>query len=956
MEVAGQPYNSLQKAYDAITGDSGTIKVTSSTAIEAVLPASPEGKNITFDLNGKELTIAQPLINSATMSIVDSDPGKTGRLHSSNATVEAVRNNGTLTIESTYVSGDGTAITNTANSTTLNINNSHIHGNSVAISSTGTTSANNIININGNSVVSSNHTGVSSSNTKTYVKDTSKISVTNSDSSAIYGISGGTNYLQGGSIEVSKTTSNGAVYGISSSGTTTVDSGSITVSSLGSVTNGISSNYTTMNDGSITVTSSGSNEIDAIVVSAKSGTANVVKGNITVSNAGSGSAIGIKGAIWGKITVEKDVNIAATNTGTGYAYGIYAGGASTTTFNGGTITATSNGSSATGILGNPSCGWNASGYGDVYVTGGTITVHAKTVSNGLYGSETCTTEGGSKRDSRTFVSGGTIVATSDEGTSYGIRASTNEISGNTSVSGGTYGIYTYLTTTIGANDGELSDTEPEIIGGSYALYNGIAYFYDGVLRGAIAAYQDGVIKQIADNSTIYKTIQEISGTNYEICYLVEEHYVAAIGEAKYKQLSAAIAAANPGETIDLLEDNYAYYPITISGEKTFTIKTNGFKIYQGYSITNNGNVSIEGNASVLTPTISYYSSGYAFVNNADATLTLKNININSLYGINNSGALNIDNVSITAQYTAINNSGDTTSRNNINLSGNDYPIYNNGGTSSIKDATLTGKYIYNNSGTLSLTNSTSQKTNTDKTVYTYTTNKGTLELQSTQITLVETDATNSSTAHHRAIYNTGTLISSANSTISHTINSSDKNLSGEASTIYNDGGQIEIEDTTITFDATNVRNNYSYNTYGIYSPSSDTTLKSGSISAIGRGKVYGIFTNTGTITLGIPEQENSSGYGRDTADVKLDDPSITAISTSTTSSYKTAIGVKNNSGGKVYYYDGKVAGLTASFTENLTGTEYLYEPCTELDTSVTPNLYTTHLFWMRDGQSTCANN
>ncbi|MBR5670126.1 hypothetical protein IKX12_03575, partial [Candidatus Saccharibacteria bacterium] len=75
-----------------------------------------------------------------------------------------------------------------------------------------------------------------------------------------------------------------------------------------------------------------------------------------------------------------------------------------------------------------------------------------------------------------------------------------------------------------------------------------------------------------------------------------------------------------------------------------------------------------------------------------------------------------------------------------------------------------------------------------------------------------------------------------------------------------------------------------------------------------------------------------------------------------TSNYKTGIGIKNTSGGRVEYYDGKVSGNTAAFGEEPTVTEHFYEVCTELDTTTTPNLYTAKLFWMRDGQSTCANN
>jgi hypothetical protein len=233
-----------------------------------------------------------------------------------------------------------------------------------------------------------------------------------------------------------------------------------------------------------------------------------------------------------------------------------------------------------------------------------------------------------------------------------------------------------------------------------------------------------------------------------------------------------------------------------------------------------------------------------------------------------------------------------------------------------------------------------------------------MELSSTQIKLTNTNPTYSYSSahnHYRALYNSGTLAANDGSVISHVIDAPNKTMTKSSSTIYNDGGAITSADSSIIYTATNT-NNYTYDSRAVYIPSGTLTLKSGNISASGRGRTYAAYTDTGSIVIGVPEPTDSPNYGGENADVNTTSPDISAISTSTSNSYKTGIGVKNASGGRVEYYDGKISGNTAAFAEEPTVTEHFYEVCTELDTSTTPNLYTAKLFWMRDGQSTCANN
>ena len=349
--------------------------------------------------------------------------------------------------------------------------------------------------------------------------------------------------------------------------------------------------------------------------------------------------------------------------------------------------------------------------------------------------------------------------------------------------------------------------------------------------------------------------------------------------------------------------------------------------------------------------INYFGASYAITNNAGAELNLNNITVDAYNGINNSGSLTLDKSSILAAETAIKNTGTTIAQNNIAINGASYPIYNDGGESTISDATITGAFIYNNSGNLALSNSASSK---EGSYSDYVVNKGHLSMSNVNISSTITYFTQMSWGgSSRVFYNNGTAILN-NTTMSHAFNSPSEDARGTMHAIYNDSGSsIIATNLNLTANGLNVKSASSI--YAVYSPKASFTIESGIIHSIHKNTAYGIYTETGTITIGVQEPSDSPNYGRDTANVSRTNPEISAIDTKA-SGTRTGIGVKNASGGRVEYYDGKVSGNTAAFAEEPTVTEHFYEPCTELDTSVTPNLYTTHLFWMRDGQSSCANN
>ncbi|MBR3322722.1 hypothetical protein IKG13_01530, partial [Candidatus Saccharibacteria bacterium] len=901
LEVAGVQYNSLSKAYDAITGDSGTIKVIKSTAVEAVLPASPAEKDITFDLNGYELTYTQPLINGGNMTIIDSSNEKTGKLSNPNTSSSTIINNSNLTLESGYIAGANQTINNTAGSS-FTMNGGTIYCSRWrCMHNTGEN--NKLVNITLNSgLVKSD--GGSSGNGVIYNNYYAILTLKSGSIIDVYtnrygdtAISGGTVNIEGGTINVEK-------YGNESGGSATavyariVDfkSGTITVTNStndrsGSEPSsyGISGTTATMSGGEIIINAS--NGYPAYGLG--SSTSTVTGGTITVNNTGSGNATGINS---GKATVE-NVTINATSKN-GAAYGVSA--SSNLDLSGGTITATSTG------------------------TGAAYGVYSKNDSSGSYIRK---------------ISGGTITAAANTGMAYGYYTDrTSTVVGGT-IKGKTYGIYASGTVTIGNNEDEISTTSPDIAGGEFGLYGSSYNYYDGVLRGGNMAYPDGIVRDVPNSTVLHIEQQTIDGINYDTRWLTGEHVVAKIGNTEYTSLASAVNAANTSDIIDLVADSFVSSALEITSEKDITIQTNGYDIIIiGNPIINSGKTSIINNDYPNSSLVInyYYTSDYAITNNANATLTLTNVSFSTVNAIDNKGDLSLNNAQIESTNTAVRNTGNITANNN-SIAGGTYTLYNDGGESIFNNTTFGSKSIYNKSGKLTLRNGTAEII--DNNILDFITNNGELTLDNFSATLTNNDLEISGGDGHysRTIYNNGILTTQNNTVIKYILDAPSKRAYEYPVVLYNDGGTVTATNTSFIADGRNITSN-SYSTIGIYSPTGTVTLKTGSIESYGITKAYGIFTNTGTITLGIPEQPGPT-YGKEDADVSTTNPDIKAIGSSS------GIGIKNASGGKVYFYDGRITGSSSAMPENPTATEYMFDPKDYLDEN---NYHYRILEWRRE--------
>ena len=786
-----------------------------------------------------------------------------------------------------YNSNGNSGSATITNKGTLNINSGTISGLYYAIKNVGAKT----INVNTGSNIISEKYGIYNDSTSAPINLMNGSSITVTGSGDMAGIvSGSTTMENGSSIDVSSTSGSGSdakVYG--------VRGGNLT-----------------MNGGSISVNS---NSLPAYGSSAKA----TIKGSSVINVTGKNSTYGLSGTP----TVEGGT-ITSTSTG-GYAYGIYT--ESTATISGGEINAISTGSGT--AYGYYHHGWVGTTAGNV--TGGKITARAK---NNSYGIVTGSSTGYGKPTIN--VSGGIIEASSEQGTSYGINNSKNNITGGT-ISGGTYGIYTTGTTTLGIDDGQLSSNNPEIIGGSYALYGGTINFYDGILKGQTSAYQDGIIDKIATDSLMHITTEAIDGDIYDVRYLVPEYNVAKIGQTNYTQLKYAITAANTGDVIELLADNYIFETITIPNDKDFIIETHDHIIASDKNITNNGKVQIINSAPTSSsPAFRHMGSGYFFTNNSGATLTLIDLKIEGTKIIDNKGTLFTDNLKINSSNVAINNDSteNTGVNTNLQITSSTYGLYNNNGELIADTFTLNGK-AYVNAGKLNLKNGVINSAASVNTDLVATTQNGDIFLDNMQINMNEEYYADSSASSKYAyiINNAGTLA------LEHS--SINYNLQGKTNVntyaFYN-SGTASLIDSHITFDPTNLTTNYSpYSARGIHNTSGTVGFESGSIYVPNK-TAYGIYNETGSIILGIPEQPGPD-YGRETADVSTTNPDIKAIGSSS------GIGIKNASGGKVYFYDGRITGSSSAMPENPTATEYMFDPKDYLDEN---NYHYRILEWRRE--------
>ena len=562
----------------------------------------------------------------------------------------------------------------------------------------------------------------------------------------------------------------------------------------------------------------------------------------------------------------------------------------------------------------------------------------------------------------------TIINGTIKGKQNGITLESNRTTTELTVEGGkivgetNYGIKSNGKTTIGKLDEEISIKNPEIKGNTYGLYisGGTVNFYDGILKGQTASYY-GSLKNVADGYAEEFGEEIVDGNTYITDILVKETE-AVINETtntKYIKLSDAINNASENDTLKLLKNVSVYYDINNSGN--ITLDLNGYSINTSYGIKNTGTLNIvdssdskfgkiyslqalelfnnTGTLNINDISLENVSTEKNIIlNDGTGVTTLNNVNINTLQGIKNNtnATLNINNSTITATKTAINNIG-TLNIDGGNYTGNEYSLYSSSQKEeNIKNCNLnsnSNSYNKNNNGTATLknTNVNSNFINNNAqseinyisgTINGLITNTGTISLESVEQSYTPTS------------YNTNLI---TNNGVKLTIKNSKIKMSKEntnnfiMTTIYNNKGTLIIDNSDIILnDTSSLNTHYGIRNlgtgilemnsgnievtggniaYGIYSATADNTatVTGGTINVHDTNTAYGIYVNLGTVTLG-----DNDGL------VSTTNPIIKS------SGSTTGIGVKKVNG-YFKYYDGKLMGSTDPKPDTTTESATDYE-------------------------------
>ena len=229
--------------------------------------------------------------------------------------------------------------------------------------------------------------------------------------------------------------------------------------------------------------------------------------------------------------------------------------------------------------------------GTLEISGGTIKSNEK----GIYNNSILKMTGGTvevQEPNYTALECGGGTATIEGGTiKYNNAGNTNYNTAAIKITTNT------ATLTLGKEDGNVSTTNPEIIGSTYGISNegnGQFNFYDGIVKGILAAIS-GNITRVEDKYTL------VGGTedNYQtttLGFLATDTMTACVNGTYYSTLQEAINSCidNKETYIILVNGATVSENITISSNKIIKIDLKGYTISgnSGINIENKGKLTI----------------------------------------------------------------------------------------------------------------------------------------------------------------------------------------------------------------------------------------------------------------------------------------------------------------------------------------------------------------------------
>ena len=548
-----------------------------------------------------------------------------------------------------------------------------------------------------------------------------------------------------------------------------------------------------------------------------------------------------------------------------------------------------------------------------------------------------------------------------------------------------YGIYMRGNTlTLGTNSKTVEGISPEIVGSTYGIYiqSGTVNFYDGILKGQTAAYYGG-IKNIADGYAEEFGEEIVDGNTYITDILVKETEVI-INETtntKYIKLSDAINSASENDTLKLLKSVSAYYEINNSGN--ITLDLNGYSISTSYGIKNtnalniidtsdnhNGKVYIKTSFELFNNTGTLNINDISLenistekniiLNDGTGVITLNNVSINTLQGIKNNtnATLNMNNSTITATKTAINNIG-TLNIDGGNYTGKEYSFY----SSSQKEENIKNCSLISDRNSVSKNSKSSLMMNniSAKSIF-YTGGNVDSNIEINEMNIDGNINNNNSKNTLKYISGTinGSIINYGNALLENVVCNYELTLNNNYNLIANYNGTIELKNSQFTINKTStgyselagllmqkgnlIINNsdltvkdkaFYSNHYGIKNQGTGTVeMNSGNIEVTGGNIAYGIYNetanNSATVTGGtINVHDTNTAYGIyvNLGTVTLGDNDGLVSTTNPTiksSGSTTGIGVKKVNG-YFKYYDGKLMGSTDPKPDTTTESATDYE-------------------------------
>ena len=853
LEVNGIEYNSFTSAYRAIE-ETGTIKAIASVFSESVLPTLSDEKEVIFDLNGQNLTYYQPLINNnGSLKIIDSSQDKNGAINNiSNSKATIINNGGYLIIESGYINSSYRGVSVLGGSATMN-------GGNVICENDSTD--NYAFYIDGASDVTINGGNIKSiTNAPDGLPNNNK----NRNTFAFY-IHSGNLIVNDGNIRVDGSAL-GGIHGVSHH-----------------VTNNKGYAKSIFNGGNYTVTHQNTG------ASASSYPTSQLVYRYTNNSQNVPSNVEIHGGVF---------NINSSNT----AYGINSSDNNIVTS--GTINIT--GSTAYGFYN-----------GTNTISGGSLTINGTTNSYGIY-KGTNTISGGTLKANSTngpvygiiegtnTISGGTLKAITENGDGFGISDGNNTITDGL-IESTTYGIYKG-TSLIGTNDETIDILKPEIKGGSYGLYGGGTNFYDGVLKGKMAAYLGGSVKAIPDGSIYHKEIIN----EYENAWLAAGSNFLEVDGEEYNSFTTAYNAIEETGTIKVIASIVTETTLpTFEEEKNITIDLNGQSLtfYQPL-INNNGSLTIIDSTD-------------------DKDGSINNVNPEKATIIMNGGDLLIESGHINGSYRALSILGGSAIMNAGSVicesdSTDNYAFYIDGSA-----------LVSINGGTIkSITNAPVGYPNNNKSrnTFAFYIHSGTLTVNDGNIMVDGSALGGIHGVSHHVTSNKGyakSIFNGGNYTVTHQNTGASASSYPTSQLVYRYTNNSQNVPSNVEIHGGVFNINSSNTAYGINN-SDNNIITSGTIDITG-STAYGIYKGTNTISGGTIKvhSTNGSGYGLSEATNNITAGTIEASTygifkgTSTLGTNDETIDIiKPVIKGDAYaiyegsssFYDGVLKGKTAAFT------------------------------------------